>query len=307
MDTTKIRIKEHFGIVTNETSTRQIRFIISPPKNRQSIQEQDIVLLDHPIWGDKCQVFAQVKEIASYEEVAGSTLNERLGKMLATATIIGYADQQKDDKPIQPLLSPPNPGSRIYMPYAGFLEDAFARDRQGKPYEQPLHLGKTEVTAVTQEGQSQQVNVFFNGKDLAGMHTLVSAAAGAGKTNLAKVIISEFTQKTNLPIVIIDPNGEYTSINAPNYRVTTVTPQAENEEAPKIKPGQITIINGQTLNYAEKSEFFTSQIALLAKARLEKAAPSFLLIVEEPENVNADALVEVVASKKWCKHGSCCF
>jgi DNA helicase HerA-like ATPase len=293
VDTSKIRVREHFGIATNETSTKQVRFLISPPKNRPSIQQQDIVLLDHPLYGDTCQIIAEVTEIASYEEVAGSSHSERLGKMLATAKILGYANQEKEDKPLQKLLAPPNPGSRIYMPYVDFLEDAFARDNTGKLYEQPLHLGNSENTAITVEGASKQVRMYVNGKNVLDRHTLVAAVTGTGKTNTVKVILEELTQKTDAPIVIVDPNGEYTNL-ATNYTVATVTPQTKT---PKIAVNQVTILNGQTLSLKEKSEFFTNQIAALIKAKLEKTLPNCLLIVEDPENIGSDVLKEAVTSK----------
>ena len=45
MDLSNIRIKEHFGIITNDTNTIQFNFLVSPPKNRESIEKQDIVCL----------------------------------------------------------------------------------------------------------------------------------------------------------------------------------------------------------------------------------------------------------------------
>ena len=96
MDLSNVRIKEHFGIVTNDTSTNQFSFLVSPPKNRESIEKEDMVSIDHPRYGDACQIIAQVKEITSYEEVAGSTIGERLGKLQATAQIIGYFDLRNE-------------------------------------------------------------------------------------------------------------------------------------------------------------------------------------------------------------------
>ena len=77
-------------------------------------------------------MFAEIKEITSYEEVAGSTIGDRIGKRLATAQIIGYIDLRNEARPMRKLLVPPNPGSRIYMPYASFLEDVFSRGTDGK-------------------------------------------------------------------------------------------------------------------------------------------------------------------------------
>ncbi len=190
----------------------QFNFLVSPPKNRESIEKQDIVCLDHPIYGDSCQILAEVKEITSYEEVAGSTVGNRIGKLLATAQIIGYIDLRNEDKPLSKLLVPPNPGSRIYMPYASFLEDAFNRGAQGKPYTQPLHMGKAEIIAASKEAVDQQINFYLNAADLTSKHTLISAVDGAGKTHTATVIIEELANKTSHPIVIFDPNNEYTTI-----------------------------------------------------------------------------------------------
>ncbi len=295
MDTSKIRVREHFGIATNETSTKQVSFLISPPKGRQSIQQQDIVLLDHPIYGETCQIIAQVKEIASYEEFAGSSHNDRLGKMLANADIIGYVNLEKEDKPLQKLLAPPNPGSRIYMPYTEFIEDVFARDRAGKPFEQPLQFGNSETCALTPDGASKQVSIFLNGKDIMGMHTLVSAVGGAGKTNVVKVMVEEFTQKGDMPIVVVDPNGEYPNVASEKYTAVTVTPQMKT--LPKIAANQLTILKGQTLSLEEKGKFFTSQIAALVKAKMDKTVPSFLLVIEDPENIHADTLKEIINAK----------
>jgi hypothetical protein len=295
VDTSKIRVREHFGIVTNETSTKKIRFLISPPKGRQSIQQQDLVLLDHPIYGDACQIIAQVYEIASYEEVAGSTHSDRLGKLLANAYIIGYVNLEKPDMPLQKLLAPPNPGSRIYMPYVSFIEDIYTRDRLGKPFEQPLHMGYSETCALTPEGTSKQISICLNSKDLMGMHTLIAAVTGAGKTGTVQVLLEEFTQKNSIPIVVVDPNGEYTSLSATNYTKATLTPQTKT--LPKTAPNQLTILNGQGISLEEKTKYFNSQISALVKAKLEKTVPSFILVIEDPENLNADLLKEVVASK----------
>ncbi len=123
MDLTDIRIKEHYGLLTNDTNTTQVTFLISPPKNRQPPQKHNIILIDHPTLGENTQILAQITEISSYEEVAGSTIRDRIGKMLATAKIMGATDLTNPNQPLQQLLTPPNPGSRIYMPYAQAVQD----------------------------------------------------------------------------------------------------------------------------------------------------------------------------------------
>ena len=116
MDLSNVRIKEHFGIVTNDTSTNQFSFLISPPKNRKHPKrKKQIICLDHPKNGDSCQVIAEVKDITSYEEVAGSTIGERVGRLHAMAQIIGYFDLRNEPRPMKkPLIHPTQEAAYTY-------------------------------------------------------------------------------------------------------------------------------------------------------------------------------------------------
>ena len=296
MDLVNIRIKEHFGLLSSDTNTTQFTFLVSPPKNRETIEKQDIVCLNHPVYGDTCQVFAEIKEITSYEEVAGSTIGDRIGKRLATAQIIGYVDLRNEAQPMRKLLVPPNPGSRIYMPYASFLENVFSRGTDGKACAQPLYLGRAEIFGASQENNDQQIICYLNGADLTSKHTLISAVDGAGKTYTSTVIIEELANKTSQPIVILDPNNEYTSIgtaatsdkNYPfNFQTAIINANKENADtvSKKIKQHQVTIINAENLTLSEKSQYYADILNELTKNRREKTIPPFLLVVENAENL----------------------
>ena len=160
MDLVDVRIKEHFGLITNDTSTSQLSFLVSPPKNRETIEKYNIICLNHPKYGEACQVLAEVKEISSYEEVAGSTIGDRVGKMLATAKVLGYVNLRNENRPLRKLLLPPNPGSRVYMPYATFLEDALKRGAGGKSYSQPLYMGNAEIFAASQQSNDEKIGSY---------------------------------------------------------------------------------------------------------------------------------------------------
>ena len=81
-----------------------------------------------------------------------------------------------------------------------------------KPNAQPLYLGKAEIFGASQETNDQQIICYLNAADLTIKHTLISALDGAGKTSTATVIVEELANKTSHPIVILDPNNEYTTI-----------------------------------------------------------------------------------------------
>src|SRR3989304_10104024 len=133
MDTTKTRIK-------------YISFLISPLKNKTSLEKAEYIILDHPTKGETNPIIAEVIEIKGYEEVVGSTLGDKnAGNLIATAQILGYINLQEENRPIRKLLTPPIPGSRVYLPSAEFLEDTFTRDTNGKLYTTPIHIGTMEA------------------------------------------------------------------------------------------------------------------------------------------------------------------
>ena len=286
-------------------------FLVSPPKNRESIEKQDIVCLDHPIYGYSCQILAEVKEMANYEEVAGSTVGNRIGKLLATTQIIGYIDLRNEDKPLRKLLVPPNPGSRIYVPYASFLEDIFSRGAQGKKFKQPLEIGKTEIIAASPETVDQQINFHIDAADLTSKHTLISAVDGIGKTHTSTVIIEELANKANYPIVIFDPNNEYDTINSgvsasPDYPFNFQTwlvnsntgKSSQDWITKKIKQGQIVLVKAENLTLPEKNEYYSNILNSLSKSRREKSSPPFLIVVEDAENLERKAIEEIIVAKE---------
>lgn len=308
MDLANVRIREHFGLISNDTSTVQFHFLVSPPKNRETIEKQDIICINHPVYGEAGLVLAEVKEISSYEEVAGSTIGDRIGKRLAAAQIIGYFDLRNEVLPLQKLLVPPNAGGRVYMPYASFLEDVFSRGTDGKVCAQPIYLGKAEIYGAAPQANDQQIICYLNGLDLASKHTLISAIDGAGKTYTATVLIEELANKTSHPIVVLDPNNEYSTINNAStsdknypfsFKTATINADAANNDAvlKKIKENQVTIITAENFTLTEKSEFYANILNALTKNRREKTVQPFLLVIEDAENLPPQAIQEIIGSK----------
>lgn len=309
MDLSNVRIKEHFGLVTNDTNTTQFSFLVSPPKNRETIEKHDMICFNHPKYGEACQVLAEVKEITVYEEIAGSTIGERVGKMLATAKIIGYVDLRNEARPFCKLLAPPNPGSRVYMPYALFLEDTLNRGTNGETYTQPLYLGKTEIVGASQEAGDQQVSCYLDAADLSSKNTLICAIDGAGKTHLATVIIEELANKTSYPIVVLDPNNEYYTISATSkldenypfsFQTAIIDADSKNSQdviIRKIRNGQVSVITADNLSLSEKSVFYKNILSMLAESRRQKTTQPFILVVENAEDLPLQTIQEVLSEK----------
>ncbi|MGD0978147.1 MAG: ATP-binding protein [Candidatus Bathyarchaeia archaeon] len=213
MNQNDVRLREHVGIVTSDTSTRQFGFFVTSLKNRAWVGLEDYVMVDHPVFGESCPLLAVVKDIRNYEEVVGTTVNEKSVETVATSEIFGYVDlRDPEARPLRKLSVPPSPGSKVYLPSFEFLEDVLLRDIEGKPFMHPLHLGTLESQAVAKSGDVKQLTFSLNAEDLMAQHLLIAGVSGSGKTHAATVIVEELANKTRYPVVILDPHGEYLTV-----------------------------------------------------------------------------------------------
>ena len=288
MDLSNVRIREHFGLLSNDSRTGQFNFLVSPPKSRAGIEKNDYILVDHALIGEACQILAIISEITSYEEIAGSTINERKGKMLATAQIIGGIDLRNDNKPLNKILVPPTPGSRVYIPLKNFVQDILNRNLQGEPYKTPIQIGNFEGTSAEEEN-NKEIKCFIDAQEITTKHTIISSVTGAGKTQTAKKIVKSVLQKTQTPIIVFDAYGEYAS------KKNSAKIISEKEALLKeIKKNKLTTLNGQGLTLEEKRTNFTEALKTILELRLKEKIDPVLVVIEEAENLKGTILEEAI-------------
>jgi DNA helicase HerA-like ATPase len=215
-----VRAKEHLGIATSETTADQFHFFVTPLMSQVRVENGAYVLIDHPVLGEACPVLAMVTEMKNYEEVVGTTIGENKSiRIMALGETIGYIDlRQPEIRPLRRLSVPLNPGSKVYLPYAAFLEDLFMRTFDGSRFHHAIHVGKLESYAHCGKNEFQQLNFYVDAEDFTEQHFLIAAISGAGKTHTAAVIVEELANKTDYPVVILDSYGEYTKIGLPGRR-----------------------------------------------------------------------------------------
>jgi DNA helicase HerA-like ATPase len=292
MDLSNIRIREHFGLVANDSHGDQFSFLISPPKNRLSVEKTDYILVDHPLIGEACQILAVITQINSYEEIAGSTINDKKAKMLATAQIIGCIDLRKENKKIDKLLVPPNPGSRVYIPLKEFLQDILNRNIWGENYKTPVELGIFEGLSAEQRLDNGHVTAYIDADEFAGRNSLITAVADAGKTYVAQKILAAIADKVTQKIIILDAYGEYNQLQAAELKVTAKTsPESLLKQAEKSR---ILRVSARGLSMEEKRGVYTEFLKALLKAGLEDKIGPSLIVVEDAENLKGSTLEEAV-------------
>jgi DNA helicase HerA-like ATPase len=296
MDLSSVRIREHFGLVSNDTHTGQFCFLVSPPKSRRSLEKYNYVLVDHPLFGETCQVLAVITDITSYEEVAGSTIGDKMGKMLATAEIIGFVDLRNEIRPLNKVLIPPNPGCRVYVPLKKFLEDTLNRNTKGEVFKTPILIGTLEGLSAEEAGANSEVKCFIDAQDFTSKHSIITSVTGAGKTHLAKLLIQEMSGKTSAQIILFDPYNEYSDTSNPLLKKIEAKAKTDKDSLDKeVKKGEMTVLNAQGLASEEKRAFYLQSLQQLLKLRLEERIKPLFIIIEEAENLKGEVLNQVVA------------
>jgi DNA helicase HerA-like ATPase len=296
MDLSNVRIREHFGLVSNDTHTGQFCFLVSPPKNKGSVEKFDYVLIDHPLFGEACQILAVITDITSYEEVAGSTVGDKMGKMLATAKIEGYIDLRNEIKSMGKVLVPPNPGCRVYIPLKKFLEDILNRNSKGEVLKAPLLIGTFEGSSVHEQDSSGNIKCFVDAQELTSKHAIITSVAGAGKTHIAKLLIQEISGKTSHKIIVFDPYNEYSEASETQAKAIVVNSKMDRDSLIKeLKRGQLTLLNGYGLSPKEKRSVYIEALQLLLKLRWEEKIEPLFVIIEESENLIGETLDQVIS------------
>ncbi|MCK4968719.1 MAG: ATP-binding protein, partial [Candidatus Aenigmarchaeota archaeon] len=130
---------------------------------------------------------------------------------------------------------------------------------------------------------NKDVKVFINTESLISKHVGVLAATGSGKSYTVGVILEELLEK-KLPVVILDPHGEYVSLKFKNdnekelesMETYGISPKAFNvveySPDPRLNPGSIAIkFAEQDINAADLAQIFptkptSSQMAILYTA-----------------------------------------
>jgi DNA helicase HerA-like ATPase len=122
------------------------------------------------------------------------------GKLLATVSIVGYRDERGL---LQMPQTPFKPGSLVYM-----AEEPLIKNVLGL-------RGMPETGAYIGLLKGHEIKIYLDINSLVQKHVSVLAKTGAGKSYAVGVIIEELMKK-KVPLVIIDPHGEYSSMRGPN-------------------------------------------------------------------------------------------
>ena len=166
------------GTVSGRTSTTSFKFVVNSLVNKW-----DYVSVNHPEVGP---VLNQVVEV---EKVDNMTY--------ASCAIIGHRTERGF---LRQPRTPFAPGSKVSIAEDNLIKSILDLRMNG------IYLGRL---------QGKSIKAFLDPKKLITKHLAVLAKSGAGKSYAVGVILEELLD-LGVPVVIIDPHGEYSSIKNPN-------------------------------------------------------------------------------------------
>jgi len=209
----------------------------------------------------------------------------------ATVEIIGYKDER--GFLMQPKSTLPR-DTKVFKADQSFVMDTLGLTTKG------IHLGMLD---------GRDIPVYLKKDELIQKHCSILAKTGSGKSYTAGVLIEELLDK-NVPLLIIDPHGEYLSLKYENQSEEekrqmdrfAIAPKGYASQVVVYTPANLSInpaadklfrIDGINLSVNELYDFFT-----LSDAQLGVLYQSINEIKARKEFYTIDDIVKEVAESK---------
>ncbi len=170
------------GTISGEVKPTEFDILLST----SNVEKGSFVKVNHEVYG---WVLARIDNLKRYLDP------KREEVLLARAYTVGY----KQDKLILIPKTPFKPEERVYSADRNLIMDVIGLKKSGL---NNIYLGLLE---------GHDISVYLDVKKSIGKHMSVLAKTGTGKSYTVAVILEELL-KANVPCVIIDPHGEYSSL-----------------------------------------------------------------------------------------------
>ncbi len=167
------------GKITGKASTTTFHFSVTNPKARK----YQFIQINHPEYGF---VLGQITELERTSE-----------EMTAHCNVVGYKDSEGRIKGIR---TPFSIGTEILEAEDEFIKEVVRLHGEG------AYIGNLE-------GKNIPINVSL--QQILTKHLAVLAKSGAGKSYAVGCLVEEIMEK-NVPLLVIDPHGEYSTMKFPS-------------------------------------------------------------------------------------------
>ncbi|WP_202319065.1 helicase HerA domain-containing protein [Archaeoglobus neptunius] len=274
-------MKGAVGKIYGEASSFEFNFVVF---NQKQVKRGDYV----KVWNDvDGWVVAYVEDIVARSNVRNREIKEIVNGsnevFIAKAVVLG----KREDGRLRVPRSPFVPGESVFLAEEKLIAEVLGLSNEG------VYIGLLGDTGV---------KVKLNPNSLVQKHVCILAKTGSGKSYTAGVIIEELLDH-NVPLLIVDPHGEYRSMKYPNEQISGefgIKPKAYADKiriiVPPISPftdraDGVLVLDGVNLSAEELIELTglknpTAQ-ALLYQALKELKGDDYTIadIIEEVEKI----------------------
>lgn len=185
------------GKIFGKVTTTEFKFLVE-----NETRKFEYVQVYHPVYEF---VLCQIVEIEKQEEMT-----------TALCQIIGFKD--KDGK-VKKLRIPFEPGSEVFIAEDDFISQIIKLDDP----DSGAYIGKLD---------GKDIKISLDLKKLLTKHVAILAKSGSGKSYTVGVLLEEIMEK-KVPLLIIDPHGEYSSMSRHNDNESEVKDMAYFDIKPK--------------------------------------------------------------------------
>ncbi len=227
------------GIIYGNVTSDEFRFAVQAEK----VAKGTFVKAKHDIFGwilghvtaierQTDLTFLEARNLFSNKESADEySVNYRKiqddadrGNVSATVAILGFRDKRNVlQMPTTPLMA----GKTIYLAENDFIKSVVG-----------LHAS-SETGAYMGLLKGHDLKICLDINEMVQKHISVIARTGSGKSYVVGVLIEELLEK-EIPIVIIDPHGEYSSLIQPNLNYSDIKYMNDFGIAPRGYASSIT-------------------------------------------------------------------
>jgi len=167
------------GNIIGKVNTQEFKFLV-----KGNARKFEYIQVMH---NDGFYVLCQILEIEKSSD-----------QEIASCGVIGH----RENETLKQLTVPFDPGIEVLR-----AEDDFVRETLGLKKEQGAYVGVLDGR--------EKIKVFLDINKMLTKHLSIIAKTGTGKSFFSGVIVEELLEK-NVPVLVIDPHGEYSSLKQPN-------------------------------------------------------------------------------------------
>lgn len=257
------------GKIVGKVSTTQFSFLVTSSQTRKF----QFIQINHGEYGF---VLGQIMELERTED-----------QLLAHANVIGYKDA---DGRLKSIRTPFNLGTEILMAEDSFISSVIDLNSDG------AFLGRLE---------GKDISIRVDLQKILTKHLCILAKSGAGKSYTVGVLVEEIIEK-GVPLLIIDPHGEYASMRFPSEDVSSLSSwslSAKGYGAHIQEYGDVTVKEDvRPIKLNEKMTGY--ELMRMLPIQLSNTQEAMLFsVIKDLEEVNFDNIIlgleQLNSSTKW--------